>query len=198
MVSCTNLAARPCVVFSSADKAYPSACLPNRSSRVINSHRPSRRHTSSGSMSLFLSSSAGTSSRLAFARSSLVTRRAVVSRLYASHQSIGFFSHSRLPKAIAAALSNPSSVSWLWNLTLSYLFLSSWAIDKELFPLFLSSLVLRQESLRRSSQHLLAIVLRARAAPSPPPRKKNIVGGWRQSTQSVCQSARGGDQSTQA
>ena len=38
-----------------------------------------------------------------------MTRQAVVSRLYASHQSIGFFSHSRLPKAIAAALSNPSS-----------------------------------------------------------------------------------------
>ena len=118
----TNLAAQSCVVFSSADKAYPSACLLNRSSKVINSHRPSRRHTSSGSMSLFLSSSAGASSRLAFARRSLVTRRAVESRLYASHQSIGFFSHSRLPKAIAAALSNPSSFSWLWNLTLSHLF----------------------------------------------------------------------------
>ena len=34
--------------------------------------------------------------------------------------------------------------------------------------------------------------------PPPPHEKKNIVGGWRQSTQSVCQSARGGDQSTQS
>ena len=53
----------------------------------------------------------GMSSRLPLARSSLMTRRAVGSRLCASHQSIGFFSHSRLPKAIAAALSNPSSFS---------------------------------------------------------------------------------------
>ena len=37
-----------------------------------------------------------------------MTRPAVVSRLYASHRSIGFFSHSRLPKAIAAAPSNLS------------------------------------------------------------------------------------------
>ena len=40
-----------------------------------------------------------------------MTRRAVGSRLCASHQSIDFFSHSRSPKAIAAALSKPSSFS---------------------------------------------------------------------------------------
>ena len=34
----------------------------------------------------------------------------------------------------------------------------------------------RQESLRRSSQHLLTIYLRARAAPSPPPTKKTSSG----------------------
>ena len=97
------------------------------SGRVVNSHWLSRRHTSSGSMSLFLSSSAGMSSHLAFTRSSLMTRRAVGSRLCASHQLIDFFSHSRLPKAIAAALSNPyhrfrRTFLWSWNLTLSHTF----------------------------------------------------------------------------
>ena len=81
------------------------------SGRAVNSHWPSRRQTPSGSMSLFLSSSASMSFRLAFTRSSSMTRRAVGSRLCASHQSIGFFSRSRLPKAIAAALSKPSSFS---------------------------------------------------------------------------------------
>ena len=40
-----------------------------------------------------------------------MTKRAVGVRLCASHQSTGFFSHSRLSKAIAAALSKPSLVS---------------------------------------------------------------------------------------
>ena len=83
--------------------------------------------SSSGSMSLFFSSSAGMSSRLSFARSSLMTRRAVGSRLCASHQSIGFFSHSRLPKSIAAALSNPSSSSSRLSVALEFDNISSFS-----------------------------------------------------------------------
>ena len=41
-------------------------------------------------------------------------------------------------------------------------------------PLLMSSL-LRQEYLRRNSQHLLPVVLRVRATPPPPTQKTNIV-----------------------
>ena len=243
------------------------------SGRTVNSHWQSRHHTSSGSMSLFLSSSTGISSRLAFARSSLMTRRAVGSRLCASY--------SRLPKAIAAALSNPSSFSSHISVALEFdaissfssvpgllagemvfsamprlvpravlvLFLSglarslvallvtaettpwvcckrsipscvsehadssspgsnypsttayivgytrgwsssstkkfcrslfvlerpcrTWMDSLNRLPLFMSSPVLRQESLRRNSQHLLTIRFYACALPPPPPRKKH-------------------------
>ena len=67
------------------------------------------------------------SSRLAFARSSLMTGRAVGSRLCASHQSIGFFSHGRLPKAITAALSNPSSLSSHNSVALEFNAMSSFS-----------------------------------------------------------------------
>ena len=71
----------------------------------------------------------------------------------------------------------------------------TWMDRLNIHPLLMSSL-LRQEYPRRNSQYLLSIVLRVRATP-PPHTKKNIVEGGHQSTQSVCQSTRGGGQSTQ-
>ena len=63
-----------------------------------------------------------------------MTRRAVGSRLCASHQSIGFFSHtgSRLPKAIAAALSNPSPFSSHISVALEFDAISSFSPVAEL------------------------------------------------------------------
>ena len=212
-----------------------------------------------------------------------MTRRAVGSRLCALHQSIGFFSHSRLPKAIAAALSNPLSFSSHISVALEFDAISSfssvpglltgemvfsavlrpvsravlvlfyiglarclvallvtaettpwvcckrsippcvsghaessspgsncpsttacivgctrgessstknfcrplfvvgrpcrtWMDRLNRLPLLMSSLVLRQESFRHSSRHLLTIFLRARATPPPPPPKKHRRG----------------------
>ena len=50
-----------------------------------------------------------------------------MSRLCASHQLNDFFSHSRLPKAIAAALSSPSSVSSHISVALELVAISSFS-----------------------------------------------------------------------